>query len=70
VTTSAELESEDAYSKIVYNYETAFHCFTAHLDDDEAERMAECSGGRLLHLDGRNKNKEKKKGKEIKEIEV
>ncbi|VAH50283.1 unnamed protein product [Triticum turgidum subsp. durum] len=37
-------EEEDAYARIVYNYETAFHGFAARLDEDEAERMAEAAG--------------------------
>lgn len=45
---SAQLEAEagddDAYTRIVYNYETAFHGFAARLDEDEAERMAEAAG--------------------------
>ncbi|XP_047063109.1 subtilisin-like protease SBT1.3 isoform X1 [Lolium rigidum] len=39
-----EEEEDDAYTKIVYNYETAFHGFAARLDDDEAERLAEAAG--------------------------
>uniref|UniRef100_A0A0D9W8F4 Subtilisin-like protease n=1 Tax=Leersia perrieri TaxID=77586 RepID=A0A0D9W8F4_9ORYZ len=44
---SSQLEDEeedDASTRIVYNYETAFHGFAARLDDDEADMMAEADG--------------------------
>jgi hypothetical protein len=42
---SVQLERDaDAYARIVYNYETAFHGVAAKLDEDEAERMAEADG--------------------------